>query len=201
MEAHPREPKLHHWFSITDKHLSMFQACLTVCECSGEATQANVRCYMRNTSRPPCGTQQHAHVERLDGRLDSVVFLYVSAKLEGSEDCRVATSASVLLVCRQTGSRAAADDGLCVRGPSGSHGFSLSPSLSVPSSVSLLSLFPLLSFLSAPSLAASATSLPHMQQHAAVTGFNHSQGSFTVHFSLFKPDILEKTDLCVQSSF
>lgn len=34
--------ELHHLFSINDKHVSMFQPCLAVHECSGEATQANV---------------------------------------------------------------------------------------------------------------------------------------------------------------
>lgn len=140
--------------------LACFQACLTEYECPGEAAQAHVRCYMRNSHRPPCGAQQHTSIERLAVFWTQSFFFCVSVKLWGSGDGWVATSASVCLACRQTGSRAAADDGLCVRGPSGSHGFSLGPLLcQSPLPLSLLS------FLLAPSLAASssATSLPHMK--------------------------------------
>lgn len=152
------------------KQVSTFQVWLT----AYEATQANVHRCMRNAHRPPCGTQQHVHVDRLDGCLDSVGCFFFSVR---SKTIRIGRLLGChICICPPgVSSRAAADDGLCVRGPSGSHGFSLCPLLcQSPLPLSLLS------FLLAPSLAASssATSLLLGQQHAAGTGLNRSQEPF-----------------------
>lgn len=114
---------------VFHKQVSTFQVWLT----AREATQANVHRCTRNAHRPPCGTQQHVHVERLDGCLDSVGFFFLFFSVR-SKTIRIGRLLGChICICPPgASSRAAADDGLCVRGPSGSHGFSLlSPPLSV----------------------------------------------------------------------